>query len=79
MKKRIPISYEGSSDTGFFARFVEANIAVSGVSRRDALQALIEEIAAAFEVWVADESKLGPGPKGQLAVLRKYLGKRLSR
>jgi hypothetical protein len=75
VKRRIPIFYERTSDAEFLARFAEANIAISGVSKRDALQALTEEIAAAFEDWVADESKLGPGPKVQLAILRKYLGK----
>lgn len=75
MKRQIPISYERTSDAEVLARFAEANIAVPGVSKRDALQALTEEIAAAFEDWVTDESKLGPGPKLQLAVLRKYFEK----
>ena len=71
----IRITYEEISDCEIQARFAEANFAVSGTSRQDAFQALTEEILAAFDDWSADESKLGPGPKQQLAVLRKYLGK----
>jgi hypothetical protein len=71
----IRISYEEISDSEVQARFAEANFAVSGTSRQDAFQALTEEILTAFDDWSADESKLGPGPRQQLAILRKYLGK----
>lgn len=71
----IRITYEEISDSEIEARFAEANFAVSGTSRQDAFQALTDEILAAFDDWSADESKLGPGPRQQLAVLRKYLGK----
>jgi len=63
------------SDDEVHAQFTEANFAVSGISRQDAFQAITEEMLAAFDDWAADESKLGPGPKQQLAVLRQYLGK----
>jgi hypothetical protein len=75
VNRPIRISYEEISDSEVEARFAEANFAVSGTSRQDAFQALTEEILAAFDDWSADESNLGPGPKRQLAVLRKYLGK----
>jgi|SRR5271168_790061 len=75
VNRPIRISYEEISDSEVQAQFAEANFAVSGTSRQDAFQALIEEILAAFDDWNANESSLGPGPRQQLAVLRKYLGK----
>ncbi len=75
VNRPIRISYEEISDSEVQARFAEVNFAVSGTSRQDAFQALIEEILAAFDDWNANESILGPGPRQQLVVLRKYLGK----
>jgi hypothetical protein len=71
----IRITYDEIGDAEVQALFADADMAVSGISRQDAFQALTEEILAAFDDWSADESKLGPGPKQQLAVLRRYLGK----
>jgi len=71
----IPVTYEEMSDTDVQASFEAANIAISGISRQDAYQALIEEILMAFDDWSADESALGPAPRQQLAVLKTYLGK----
>ncbi len=71
----IHVTYERLSDTEVMATFEEANFAISGLSRKDAFQALLEEILVAFDDWTADESKLGRGPQEQLAVLKKYLGK----
>jgi hypothetical protein len=69
----IPVTYEEMSDTDVQASFEAANIAISGNSRQDAYQALIEEILTAFDDWSADESALGLGPRQQLAVLRNYI------
>lgn len=71
----IRITYDQVSDTEVIASFEPANIAISGLTRHDAYQALVEEILIAFEDWSANEAGLGPGPKRQLAVLRTYLGK----
>ena len=60
---------------GYTASFVEANIAISGISKSDARRALEVEIMDAFDDWSADESVLGPGPRQQLTVLKKYIGK----
>jgi hypothetical protein len=78
VKQPIRITHEDVSDSEVQAQFAEANFAVSGTSRQDAFQALTEEMLAAFDDWSADESKLGPGPARQLAVLRTYLGKETS-
>ena len=58
----IPVTYEEMSDTDVQAGFEPANIAISGTSRQDAYQSLIEELVTAFDDWSADESALGPGP-----------------
>jgi hypothetical protein len=71
----IPVTYEEMSDTDIQTSFEAANMAISGNSRQDAYQALIEEILTAFDDWSAEESALGPGPRKQLAVLRSYLAK----
>lgn len=68
----ITIQFERSG-FGYVASFLEANIAVSGITRQDAYQALEIEILDAFDDWTADESALGPGPRQQLAVLRQYI------
>jgi hypothetical protein len=75
IQRPIPVKYQEASDTDIEASFEEANIAISGNSRQDAYQALIEEILTAFDDWSADESALGPGPRRQLAVLRGYIAK----
>jgi hypothetical protein len=73
--KRIPVKYEEADDTDIEAIFEEANIAISGISRQDAHQALVENILTAFDDWSANENALGPGPKKQLAVLKTYIAK----
>ena len=75
VQQPIRITYDEISDSEVVASFAEANFSVSGTSRQDAFQALVEEVLAAFDDWSADESRLGPGPIQQLAVLKKYLGK----
>lgn len=70
----IRVKYERSGD-GFLASFAEANIAVSGLTKQDACEALVMEILDAFDDWTADESALGPGPLEQLTVLKKYITK----
>jgi hypothetical protein len=71
----IPVVYEIASDTDVEARFDDANIAMSGNSRLDARQALVEEMLSTFDDYTADEAALGPGPKQQLALLRTYIAK----
>jgi hypothetical protein len=75
VRRPIPVKYTEASDTDIEASFEEANIAISGNSRQDAYQALIEEILTAFDDWSVGESALGPGPRRQFAVLRSYLAK----
>jgi hypothetical protein len=71
----ITITFE-RTEFGYIASFSEANMAVSGITKHDALQALEVEILDAFEDWMADESALGPGPSQQLAVLKNYISKK---
>lgn len=70
----ITIEYE-RTEGGYTASFPQANMTVSGTTKLDARQALEIEILDAFEDWTADESALGPGPRQQLAVLKKYISK----
>ena len=70
--KPIPIQYERVG-TGFIASFPHANIAISGLTKQDAREALEIEILDAFDDWTADESALGVGPRQQLAILKRYI------
>lgn len=70
--KPIPIQYERVGNC-FIASFPQANIAISGLTKQDAREALETEILDAFEDWIADESVLGVGPGQQLEVLKQYI------
>lgn len=70
--KPIEVRYE-RFEWGYMASFVQANIAISGITKSDAREALIDEILDAFDDWTGDESALGVGPRQQLAVLRNYI------
>ena len=56
----------------FKAAFRDANIAISGVDRDDAYQALVAEILDTFDV-LTKESTLIPHAVEQLRTLRKYI------
>lgn len=71
----ILIEYE-RDQFGYTANFIEANIAISGVTKSDARCALEVEILDAFDDWNADESALGRGPREQLTVLKRYISKK---
>ncbi|HLW70220.1 MAG TPA: hypothetical protein VKS22_06320 [Candidatus Binataceae bacterium] len=58
---------------GYIASFDEANIAISGITKQDARQALEIEILDAFDDWIADETALGAELKKQLVVLKKHV------
>ncbi len=70
----IKIIYQRSG-SGFTASFVDANIAISGITKQDAREALLVEILDAFDDWAANESALGVGLTQQLAVLRRYIAR----
>ena len=53
----IPIQYERIGNA-FIAGFPQANIAISGLTKQDACEALEIEILDAFDDWMADESVL---------------------
>ena len=72
-----PILIEYERDRfGYTASFIEANIAIADITKPDARRALQVEILDAFDDWKADESALGPGPREQLAVLKRYIIKK---
>ena len=56
------------------AAFKNANIAICGISSRDAYQALVATILDTFDVLTA-EPRLSPRSARQLRVLRTYIGK----
>jgi hypothetical protein len=71
-----PITIEyARAGVGYIASFGAVNIAISGVTKIDARQALEIEILDAFDDWTADESVLGPGPRQQLAVLKQFIAR----
>jgi hypothetical protein len=70
----ILIEYERDPH-GYTASFLEANMAATGSSKIDARKMLETEILDALDDWTADESTLGPGPRQQLTVLKKYIVK----
>ena len=70
----IPIQYERIGNA-FIAGFPQANIAISGLTKQDACEALEIEILDAFDDWMADESVLGVGPRQQLEILKQYIRK----
>ncbi len=71
---QIPIRIE-RTDTGFVASFDEANLAIAGITKAEARQALEVEILDAFDDWTADETALGIPTRQQLAILKRYLAK----
>ena len=69
----LPFALEKGADGAWTARFVEANISMTGWSIAEARQALVDDVVDAFEIFLEEEETLGPGPKQQLAVLRQYM------
>lgn len=70
----IPVKIEWTG-SDFLARFDEANIAMTGATRSEALGNLAGAILDTFEDYSA-EAALGPEPARQLAVLRRHIAKR---
>jgi hypothetical protein len=60
----------------FLASFIEANIAMTGSTPSEAVGNLAADILDTYELYSAEEDSLGPEPKRQLAVLRRYIAKR---
>ncbi|MCY3970638.1 MAG: hypothetical protein OXG74_11945 [Acidobacteria bacterium] len=70
----IPVHIRPVDVGEFEASFDEANIAIGGTDRQDALQALVCEILDTFDVFM-DAPRLGPGPENQLQVLCTYIAR----
>ena len=70
------ISIAAVDDDSFVAEFPEANIAMAGETAADAYERLIENLTDVFDLYTREESSLGPGPRHQLAILRKYIAHR---
>ena len=71
----ILIEIERIGDTDFTASFKEANIAIGGLDRQDAYQALVAEILDTFDALTEEENNLGPDAATQLQTLRAYIVK----
>ena len=71
--KPIPITVRSLDGGDFEGAFIGGNIAWVGESRAEAINGLKAEILDTIEIFEADEDRLGPEPKRQLAVLRTYL------
>ncbi len=57
----------------FVASFFDANINASGESQLEAVEMLKHMIASSFQLFSGNESVLGETPRGQLAVLGKFI------
>jgi hypothetical protein len=68
----IRVHYE-RLELGYIASFTQANIAISGITKSDAREALIDEILDAYDDWTEDESSLGIGPRQQLTILKNHI------
>ena len=71
--KPIPVTIRSLDGGGFEGAFIGGNIAWVGESRAETINGLKAEILDTIEIFEADEDRLGPEPKRQLAVLRTYL------
>ena len=60
----------------FLASFAEANMAMTGSTPSEAIGNLAADILDTYELYSAEEGNLGPEPKRQLAILRRYIAKR---
>lgn len=73
VKKAIPVCVQGGAG-GFVASFVDANINAAGETQQEAFANLRELLLDIFDSLTAlPESKLGPGPRRQLAVLWEFV------
>ena len=73
LKESIPVRLEGDADEGWIANFDEANIAISGDTVADALDALSENIAFAMESHMSEEDNLNDHLRDILVTLRRYI------
>lgn len=73
LKESIPVRLEGDADEGWIANFDEANIAISGDTVADALDALSENIAFAMELHMSEEDNLNDHLRDILVTLRRYI------
>jgi hypothetical protein len=74
IKAPIPIKLIQEGALDFTAAFDEAGILIGGEGRRDAVEALANELLDVFDYFTKHEAELGPEPQRQLSVLRKYIG-----
>ena len=58
----------------FVATFVEANVATTAETPDGAMEDLMSLIEQVYDCLLEDKDCLGPGPQGQLDVLRRYYG-----
>ena len=73
LKWPIPVRLEGNMDEGWVASFEEADIAISGDTVSDAVEALAENIVFAMELHISEEDKLNEHFRRILATFRRYI------
>ena len=79
LSQPIPVQIETNASDDYVAHFLEANLAMSGENREDALEMLKEDIVETFALYTKEKNNLGPGPIDQLSVLKRYVLKRYVR
>jgi hypothetical protein len=73
--RSIPAEIQKVAPEDFIATFRDANIAISGIDRDDAYEALLAEILDTFDS-LTEEKSLGKSAAKQLRLLQKYIAKR---
>ena len=74
LKRLVSISIKELSDGEYLASFEAAGISITGDTPQDAIRLFKSELIKTYEIYKREQ--LGAGPKKQLAVLEKYIGKK---
>jgi hypothetical protein len=73
--REIPVVVSPEDD-GYLATFLDANIGIAGDNKEEAVANLQMLLVDMFDDLEARETRLGPHPKQQLAILRTHMRRR---
>jgi hypothetical protein len=73
--REIPVVVSPEDD-GYLATFLDANIGIAGDNKEEAVANLQMLLVDMFDDLEAQETRLGPRPKQQLAILRTHMRRR---
>jgi len=69
----MPIRLQCLRNGAYLAAFPQANLAMCGDRKDEALELLAEDIAQTYRKYIREEANLGPEPRKQLETLRQYI------